>query len=91
MANIALWLMALATPLVKRVLVALGIGLVSYAGYTALANQVRDAVLAQWGTLPANFIAIASLAGCGQALGIILSAMIARAGIIAIQKYEKLL
>ncbi|MDO9448878.1 MAG: DUF2523 domain-containing protein [Rugosibacter sp.] len=90
MANLAVWLMALVGPAAKKILVALGIGLVSYAGYSAIADQVRSAVIAQWGSIPASAVAILSIAGVGEALGIVLGAVATRSAIMAVERYAKL-
>ena len=90
MGNIAAWLLALAAPLAKRVLLALGIGVLTYAGYSAIIDQVKSAVIAQWGNLGTVTAQILSLGGYGEALGIILGAMVARAALMAAARFGKI-
>jgi hypothetical protein len=90
MANLAAWLLSLGAPLAKRVLIALGIGVISYTGYSALVDQVKVAVLAQWGQLGGATLALMSLGGVGEALGIILSAFAARAALMAAERLGRI-
>ena len=89
MRNLAVWLMALIVPLGKKLLVGLGVGVVSYAGYSALISQAKSAVIDQWGNLGAGTVAILSLGGVGQALGIILGALTARAALMAVDRFGR--
>lgn len=90
MGNLATWLMALAAPLAKRVLIALGIGVISYAGYSSIVDQVRSAVIAQWGSLSASAAALLSIGGVGESLGIILAAVSARAALMAAERFGRI-
>lgn len=71
-------LTALAAPLAKKVLAALGMGIVSYAAITAALAAVTSAITSAYGAITGDIAAILSLAGFGQAMGIILGAMAAR-------------
>lgn len=71
-------LTALAAPLAKKVLAALGMGIVSYAAITAALAGVTSAITSAYGAITGDIAAILSLAGFGQAMGIILGAMAAR-------------
>lgn len=86
MGNFAVFLLGLVTPLVRKALVALGLGVVSYAGLTFVAGQVRDAVIANYGTISGSVLDLLNLLGAGQALGIILGGIIARAAFAAISR-----
>lgn len=90
MANIAAWLLALAWPIAKKVLVMLGIGWATYEGLGLLASQVTSQVADYWGQMPASFIQIATLSGIAQAVGIVLGAFTARASFMAMGKLTKL-
>jgi hypothetical protein len=48
------WLLLIIWPLVKKVLVSLGIGVLTYAGLSLIANQVQDQVMALWGAVGGN-------------------------------------
>lgn len=86
MPNIAIWLLAMVVPLAKKLLLALGIGYMTYEGLSTIAGQARDAVISSYGGMPADVLAILALGGINQAIGIILSALTARAAIVAVGK-----
>lgn len=86
MGNFAVFLLGLVTPLARKALVALGLGVVSYAGLTIVANQVRDAVIANYGAISGSVLDLLNLLGAGQALGIILGGIVARAAFAAISR-----
>ncbi len=78
MGSIGAFLAAVVGPLAKRVLVALGIGVVSYAALSTLVGSVVSALQSNWGQVTGAVLAISSLGGIPQALGIITGALIAR-------------
>lgn len=78
------WLDGAVGGLAKKVLSALGIGWVSFEGITQLAQQAKDAVITAWGGMPADVLQIATIAGFGTAVGIIISALMYRATIAAL-------
>lgn len=80
------WLLSIAWPLVKKVLVMLGIGLVSYAGLSAIGAEIQNAVLSNWGMLGGAVLQIATLGGIPQSIGIILGALNARIAYVAVGK-----
>ncbi|MBN8764050.1 MAG: hypothetical protein BGP20_07025 [Thiobacillus sp. 63-78] len=86
MGNLAVFLLGLVTPLVRKALVALGLGVISYAGLALIANQVRDAVIANYGAMSGSVLDLLNLLGAGQALGIILGGIIARAAFAAVSR-----
>lgn len=89
MANLAVWLFAIIVPLVKKVLIALGIGVASYAALNTLASQVQSAVISNYGQMAETTLAILALGGINQAIGIILSAFMARVAMIAVGRFAK--
>lgn len=76
-------------PLAKRVLVALGIGVVSYAGVQTLLDQVRDAVTGAWGQLGGSTLQLLTLGGFPESVGIILGALAARVGLMALEQFGR--
>lgn len=89
MANIVAWLLAAAWPIAKKVLLMMGIGWATYEGLGLVATQAQNALVTQWGLLPASMLQIASLAGFPQAIGIILGAITARVSFIMLGKLAK--
>ena len=90
MGQLGAWLMLLAIPLAKKVLVGLGIGALTYAGLTAIGSQIQSAVVSSWGAMGSVTLAILALGGCTKSVGIILSAISARIAIIAVGKIGKI-
>lgn len=86
MGNIAVWLLALAWPLAKKVLVALGIGVVTYGGLQYVGAQVSGAVQSSYGALGGYTLDILNLAGIGESMGITLGAINARIALVAVGK-----
>lgn len=88
--GLAAWLLSLAWPLVKKVLVALGIGYATYEGLSVLMANVTGLIQDKWGQAPTTVLQILTIFGFSQALGIILGAMSARVTLIAVGKLTKL-
>ena len=86
MANFGVFLLALVGPLARRVLLSLGLGVISYAGLALIAEQVKTAVIDNYGALSGNVLDLLNLLGAGQAIGIVLGAIIARAAFAAIAR-----
>lgn len=86
-----LWtfLAAAVWPLAKKVLASLGIGFLTYEGLTAIGSQVQSAVIVNWGAIGGATIQILSLAGVTTAVGILLSAISAKAALVAIGRIGK--
>lgn len=81
-------LQGIAGPVVKKALSALGIGVVSYAAITAALSAVQSAVIASYGAMTADVAGILGLAGVGQAIGILLGAMVARISYAQLSKLQ---
>lgn len=84
MGNLAAFLLGMVTPLVRRALVALGLGVVTYAGLAAVASSVSSAVQSNYGQLSGLALELLNMIGAGQAIGIILGAIAARAAFAAV-------
>ena len=84
------FIMSLATPIVRRILIALGIGLVTYAGYDTLIATAKNHIITQMTGLPANTLQIISLYGLPESLAIILGAFTTAASISALKKFKVL-
>lgn len=75
MPQLALFLLSLVRPLISRILLALGIGLVSVVGINTVIDQIKDILVNSIGGLPADVFGLFLLSGMGQALGIITGAI----------------
>lgn len=78
MDDLTTWLISVAWPVVKKVLTALGVGILSFTGLTNLFNSVRDNVITAWGGVGGAVLQIASIGGVPEALGIVLGAVAIR-------------
>lgn len=85
------WLDNAVGSLAKRVLSALGIGWVSFNGITEFASQLKEQVMTAWGGLPAEILAIATMAGIGTAMGLVLSAVVYKAAMSSFSWLGKVL
>jgi hypothetical protein len=77
-APLAALVVALTGPVVRLVLINLGIGLITFAGVTAAVNTLIENARSSYSNLPADMMQIVSLAGFGDALGIIAAAILIR-------------
>lgn len=84
--NWSAWLMALGGPLARRVLASLGIGMVSYAGMSALLESTFDLVVTQLAGLGAETAAILARGGVFDALAIGAGGMLAAASLLAFKR-----
>lgn len=90
MANLFAWLLAAAWPIAKKVLVMLGIGMVSYTALTTLLNAVISNAQSNWGQLTGAALQLCSLGGLPDFLGIVTGALVARASFMALGRLTKI-
>ena len=69
-----------------RVLMALGIGMISYAGVLVVLNQLFTMAQGHYNNIPTFALQIVGLAGFGEALGIIAAAITFRATFVFMNK-----
>ena len=86
MANLFAWLLAAVAPLAKRVLIALGIGTITYTGVDALISAVQSSISQQFGQLSAELAGLVAMTGFFDCIGILLGALAARAGVAAVAR-----
>jgi hypothetical protein len=72
--------------LAKRVLIALGFGMVSFGAITAALNKLIGIAQSAYTGLPAYAFAFLGLAGVGYGLGLVAGALTFRAAYIAMPK-----
>jgi len=77
--------------LVKKAAVALGLGVLTFAGLQAAFDSAQSHVISAYGALAGVSLALADMAGVGQAIGIILGALAGRVGIAALGKIGRVL
>lgn len=84
--NLAGFLLALAGPLARQVLVSLGIGLVTFVGLDAAVNGALDAVKNNLGSLSGPMVQIFGMAGVFTAFSIIAGGVTAGVSMIALKR-----
>lgn len=90
-ATIGAFLARAAGPIAKRVLVAIGIGTVTYQGLDVAFEAVKQNIISNYGQMSGNVADLVNLAGVGQAIGIILGALAARVALAAMSHLGKVL
>lgn len=79
------WIIVAALPLVKKILIGLGIGTIVFAGYKVLVKQLFDSVIRN---LQASSVYdLLGLIGFVDAVGIIFAALTIKAGMQAYTKF----
>lgn len=89
MASLGAFFGAAAGPIAKKVLGALGIGMVTYAGVDIAFSALQSLVTSYWNGMPADIAALLALGGYGQGVGIILASMSARVGMLSLSHLGK--
>lgn len=84
-------LLALVQPFVARVLLSLGFSVVSFVGMEMVMNGLISTAQGAWGGLPLAFLQLAGLAGIGEALSIIMGAVLTRVMIWQLQRSTRIL
>jgi len=90
MQTVALWLASLLPSFVGRVLAALGMGVVSFTGWSIVWGQVRDWIVNSFTGLPSAIAQLAGLAGVDVGLGIILGAITTRVMYVSVASAAKI-
>lgn len=88
MANFGVYLDSISLPLVQKVLVGLGIGVVTYTGLQAGFNSAQTLIQNNFNGLLPQIAALFYLAGFNYAIGLILSAMSMRVAMTAVKKFQ---
>lgn len=78
------WVVANSAGLVKKVLVALGLGLVTYEGFKTLMDNMVAYIQTVYGTIDAVTLQYLNYCGVGEAIGIVLGGLVARASLLAL-------
>lgn len=81
-------LQSAAGPIVKKALSALGIGVVSYAALITAMEGVKNSLTSIYGSITGDIAGLLGLAGFGDAIGIILGAMMARVTYLQLSRLQ---
>jgi hypothetical protein len=77
------FLVAAVGPLAKKVLIALGLGFISYAGLATIGSQISSMVIGNYNSLAGDLLQMINLSGFGQFLGLVLGAFTAKIAMTA--------
>ena len=83
-------LLSLTAPIVVRVLTTLGLGVVTYTGFTAVLDTVYIRIQQSFAGLPADTAQLVFMSGLPTGISIILSALAARIALIQLKKIQLL-
>jgi len=84
------WIIALVSPVVKKVLLALGVGIVTYTGFDLMIGQIRDYINSQMSGLTTEVFQTISLMGVPESFGIILGAYASSAALMQAKRFALL-
>lgn len=85
------FLLAMVTPLLGRILVALGFSVVSIVGVNSVISQIKTSVLNSANSMPADMLNFCLLAGIGTGIGIIFGACATKLILWQIQNTTRML
>jgi len=80
MGTLFTFLMGAIGPMVLRALTMLGIGTLTFTGVTAALDGLIAMAQSNWASVPSDVLALGSIAGIPECLGIIAGAFVARTG-----------
>lgn len=82
-------IIALVVPVVKKVMIALGLSVVTYTGFSAILDQITSNVNSNLGSLSGSFADLARLTGFQEAITILLAAFVTRLSIQTLTQWVK--
>lgn len=83
-------LLGLTGPIVARVLLTLGVGIVTITGLTAMLAFAVTSIQSSFNGLPVDVLQLIFLSGLPQGMAIILSALAARISMMSLSKIQRL-
>lgn len=81
------WLAVIIGPLVKRALVAVGVGTVTYVGAMAALRQALDAAKSAMGGMAGEVLSLVAMAGGFQAASIIAGGLVAALSVSVLKRF----
>lgn len=87
-AKLALFLSGMAGSLAGKVMLALGMSVVSYTALTVLSGQIVSFTQSSYSSISGITLQILNLAGAGQGIAIILSALVTKSGLMALKSWR---
>jgi hypothetical protein len=90
MGAVGTWLVSLAGPAIRKILLSLGIGVVSYAAISTALNASIGAAKSAFTGIGADTLSFLAMAGLPTAISVISGALIAKVGLNVVKKFEVL-
>lgn len=88
MSTLAAFLFSITGTLAARAMLSLGIGIVSFAALTTLANALIVSMQAYYGDIPTTVLQLIGLGGIGDFLAMITSAVIVRLSLVNLKRFR---
>jgi hypothetical protein len=88
MGAVGTWLVSLAGPFVRKILLSLGIGVASYAALAAALNSALSSAKTAFAGIGGDTLLLIQLAGLPDFISIIAGALIAKVAMGAVKKLE---
>lgn len=85
------FLAAMVPTLVGRVMLTLGMSMITFTGMSIAMDTLTARAVSAWGGLPASIVQLAGLAGIGEALSIVMGAVATRILIWQLTKSTKMM
>lgn len=79
----AVWIISIAGPFIIKALTAVGISVLTFTGVTSALQALIDQATNNWAGISSDILALSSIAGIPQSIGIICGAMTSRVGMWA--------
>lgn len=81
------WLMTIAGPLARQVLIALGIGVVTFTGVSAALDGLLSAARSAWTGIGSDVAQWLAVAGANHAISVLAAAAVARLSLVALKRF----
>lgn len=88
---LAAWFASLVPGLTKRVLAALGFGVVVVTGVNAIYGQLEGYIYSSLGQIPSSVLLLLNLGGLGDGLNIVIGAVAARIGLYVLTNSSRII
>ena len=86
--TLAAWILLIAVPVAKQVLVGLGIGFVTYAGISTLLDSAVSSVQTNFTGMGGDMLGLIQLSGSIEAIGIMMGGISARLLMMSLTKFR---
>ncbi|WIT11127.1 DUF2523 family protein [Paucibacter sediminis] len=90
MAGFGSFVMAMAAPVARQVMTALGFGVVSFIGVDLAVSGLLDQARANWSSMGAGVAAYVALSGANHGLSLVAGAIVGRVALIPLKRMQLL-